>query len=238
MKRTFYVLLLSLASCGLVQEEQKPDAVHLAFPELAEQDTTGPYAGVAEVFTDSLRIGEKGKSKVELVKHRVLEQNIIALRFYTKTPAGWQLRGEYEYECDTNLGLEPFIGDFNNDHRNDLTFVSAAAGRGANEIRRLFLYDDVRQQLFPVKNAEDYPNLRYNGTLNCIDAFLVYGKCTTLFARIEGDSLKTFAGVDNDEYRTAYEIDASGKQHVLSRQPIDDSDDIYIRYKNYNPVEE
>ncbi len=50
------------------------------------------------------------------------------------------------------------LEDFNNDGIKDMTYVSAVAARGANEVRRLFIYDKKRDELVYIKNSEDYPN--------------------------------------------------------------------------------
>ncbi|MBL7704216.1 MAG: hypothetical protein JNM21_01600 [Taibaiella sp.] len=134
------------------------------------------------------------------------------------------------------MDLKPHIADFNNDSFMDITFISATAARGSNEVRRLFIYDAEEKKLVSIVNSENYPNMRYNKELDCIDAFLVYGGTSTVFTRIEGDSLKEFASVHNDQYRTVYEIDKSGKERQLSKDSITDPGEIYIRYINYKPL--
>ena len=87
-------------------------------------------------------------------------------------------------------------------------------------------------------NSEDFPNMLYNEELDCIDAFLVHGGSTTLFARIKGDSLVKFAGVDNSDYRLVFIIDRKGKKKYIKRDKISDEMGVYIRYKNYKPLKE
>jgi hypothetical protein len=133
------------------------------------------------------------------------------------------------------MDLNPNITDFNNDNFKDITFISTQAARSANEVRRLFIYDDYKRELTSIANSEDYPNMIYNKELNCIDAFLIHGGSSTVFAKIKGDSLIEFASVHNDSHRTVYEIDEFGNEKLLRKDRID-PEDIYIRYSNYKPL--
>ncbi|WLD24913.1 hypothetical protein NU10_05905 [Flavobacterium dauae] len=200
-------------------------------------DTTNINTEIIEIFVDSLNIGEKGKNKIKLIKHRVFNNDYIIVKFYNKAPNRWYLQNTYIYECDALMGLAPNISDFNNDNFNDITFISAQAARSANEVRRLFIYDNYQKELVSIVNSESYPNMLYNKELNCIDAFLVHGGSSTVFARIKGDSLKEFASVHNDSHRTVYEIDLSGREKLLRKDKIN-PEDVYIRYINYKPLKE
>lgn len=201
-------------------------------------DTTTSPVEIIEVFVDSTNIGEKGTNKIELIKHRVLGDNYVIVKFYTRGPKYWYTQNTYIYECDTEYDLDPYIADFNNDKLNDITFISATAARGANEVRRLFIYDKHEMELTSIVNSEDYPNMRYNKELDCIDAFLVYGGCSTVFTKIKGDSLIEFAHVENDLNRTVYEIDKNGKEKILRKDSITDPDKLFMRYSNYKPLKE
>jgi hypothetical protein len=194
---------------------------------------------IIETFVDSLNIGEKGNNKIELIKHRVYDDNYVIVKFYTKVPElnRWYVQNTYIYECNAIMGLEPNIADFNNDNFKDITFISSQAARGSNEVRRLFIYDDYKQELTSIVNSEDYPNMLYNKELNCIDAFLIHGGSSTVFARIKGDSLKEFASVHNDSHRTVYEIDKFGNEKLLRLDTIS-PEFVYIRYINYKPLKE
>lgn len=238
MKKNVLFIVILIISCNAKRPDQgeAPFQVKNKSQATTKNDLTAPDTELLEIFTDSLHIGEPGKSKIELIKHRVLDDTYVIVKFYTKGPAYWYLQNTYLYDCNTLMGLEPYIADFNNDSFKDITFISATAARGANEVRRLFIYDADEKKLVSIVNAEDYPNMRYNKELDCIDAFLVYGGTSTVFARIEGDSLKEFASVHNDQYRTVYEIDKSGKERQLSKDSITDPGDIYLRYINYKPL--
>lgn len=203
--------------------------------EIPRADSANADTEILETFADSLNIGVKGKNKIELIKYSVADDNYVTVNFYRKVPDGWHIQNTYRYECNALLGLNPDISDFNNDHFNDITFISAQAARGANEVRRLFIYKDATGELISIVNSEAYPNLLYNKERNCIDAFLIHGGSSTLFANIKGDSLITFASVHNDSCRTVYEIDPLGNEKLLRKDKID-PEDIYIRYINYNPL--
>lgn len=238
MKLNFLIVLVFVISCTARQGDNS-DKPHASIDTVPAKPVL-PHAensstAIVETFTDSLHIGEKGRSKVELIKHRVLDDIYVIVKFYTRGADDWLLQNTYLYECDAMMGLYPTVADFNNDGFNDLTFISATAARGANEIERLFVYDDSEMSLISIVNSQEFPNMHYNKELDCIDAFLVYGGSSTVFARIQGDSLKEFARVDNDEFRTVVEIDQNGNEKLLRRDPIK-SGDVYTRYLNYNPL--
>lgn len=239
MKRIILFVLICFSSCmpRLTDNGHKTtSATDMVSVEPDLMNKENPDAEIVEVFIDSLNIGEKGKNKVELIKHRVFEDSYIIVKFYRKANR-WYLQNTYLYECNAIMGLEPDIADFNNDQFNDLTFISAQAARSANEVRRLFVYDDDKKELISIVNSENYPNMLYNKELDCIDAFLIHGGSSTVFAKIKGDSLKEFASVHNDNYRTVYEVDEFGKEKLLRKDKID-PDDVYVRYSNYKPLKE
>ena len=143
------------------------------------------------------------------------------------------VQNNYSYET-TIMGFEPNISDFTNDGFNDITFISGTAARGANEIRRLFVYDGQKKELIPIINSEDYPNMLYNKELDCIDAFLVYGGCSTVFLNISGDRLKEFARVDLSDGLTVTVIDKKGKEKIILKDKTNEAG--YIRYKRFKPL--
>jgi len=132
-------------------------------------------------------------------------------------------------------GLQAELADFNNDGYKDVTFVSATAAMGANEIRRLFIYDAVSDSLKFIRNSMDYPNLRYNPKLDCIDGFRVYGGSSTDFLRLQGDSLFMFATVALYEgvVVTTFGADPQGK--VVHQDPTYEGG--CIRFNNYSPLQ-
>ena len=242
MKLNILIILIFSLSCTSRPTGNGSKSIPFADTTAAKitaADTTNTNAEILETFVDSLNIGVKGENKIELIKHRVFDDNYVIVKFYTKapTPNRWCIQNTYIYECSALMDLEPNIADFNNDNFNDITFISAQAARGANEVRRLFVYDDSKGELTSIVNSEDYPNMLYNKELNCIDAFLIHGGSSTVFAKIKGDSLIEFASVHNDSYRTVYEIDKLGKEKLLRKDRIA-PEKVYIRYMNYKPLKE
>jgi hypothetical protein len=204
---------------------------------IVENSTDNSNTEILETYIDSLKIGEKGNCKIELIKHRVNEENFIIIKFYRKGQKTWYIQNTYSYETNALMEFQPDISDFNNDNFNDITFISGSAARGANEIRRLFIYDNKNQELISIVNSQNFPNMQYNKELKCIDAFSFTGGTSTHFARIKGDSLIEFARVNCDNNRTVYEIDKFGKQKLIRKDTILNFDNI-IRYKNYKPLKE
>jgi len=112
--------------------------------------------------------------------------------------------------------MDLMISDFNNDGFNDMTFQSAVAARTDNEIKSLFIFDKAAFEFKLIKNSSHYPNLRYNKELDCIDAWLIYGGSSTLFLKIDSDTLREFAGIDlYNYYLTVYQIDEHDNIKIL-----------------------
>jgi hypothetical protein len=189
---------------------------------------------LGEFFADSLHIGKRKHNKIELFSYRNADSNYVVIKFYAKAANKWLLQQTFAYEKYGSVSSQPKFSDYNNDAYNDLTYVSGQAARGANEIRRLLLYDPNKDRLISMKNAEDYPNLMYNKELNCIDAWLVYGGSSTVFLKIKGDSLIEFAGVSLDDSLTVYEIDKKGQRKIIKQDTA--AEWRYIRFKNYKPL--
>jgi len=188
-----------------------------------------------EFFVDSLNIGRKKYNKIELSRYRTPDSSWVSIKFYSKLSGNrWVLTQNFEFEKDDIVGCDMKLSDFNNDGHKDMTYISNTAARGANEVRRLFIYDKDKDKLVYMKNSEDYPNMLYNKTLKCIDAFLVYGGSSTVFLRIKGDSLVEFAGVAADNDLTVYEVDSKGNRKIIKKEK--DTKLHYIRFKNYKPL--
>ncbi|MDU1891844.1 MAG: hypothetical protein E6767_14245 [Dysgonomonas sp.] len=189
-------------------------------------------------FTDSLQIGDKGKNKL-VIKH-ILEEDscYVDIFFYERTDNGWLQLQKFNFDASSIINISStIVQDYNNDGFGDFTYHSAIAARGANEVRKLFVYSPESKKLIYIQNSEEYPNLEYNKELNCIDAFAVYGGTTTSFMRIKGDSLLQFARIDLwDNQRIVKEIDKNGKETILKQDSINDGP--YIRYINYKTLEE
>ena len=249
MKFSQVIIFAILLSCNSKQEAKKAidiaDTIEIINNKISpvdEQNVDTSKTEIIEIFIDSLNIGEKGKCKIELIKHRVYDDIYVIIKFYIKgrntikDPETWMIQNNYSYETDALMGFEPNISDFNNDNFNDITFISGTAARGANEVRRLFIYDDQKQELISIVNSQEYPNMLYNKELDCIDAFLVYGGCSTVFLNIDGDSLKKFASVELDDGLTVSTYNRNGKEKIIMTDKTNKAG--YIRYKNFKPLKE
>ena len=189
-----------------------------------------------EFFVDSVNVGRKKYNKIELAQYSVSDSNYVIIKFYSRLKnKTWKLKQTFSFEKDDVLSLDTELSDFNNDGFKDMTYISNIAARGANQVRRLFIYSNILDKLVYMKNSEDYPNMLYNKNLNCIDAFLVYGGSSTVFLNIKSDSLVEFAGVDLDDHITVYEIDKSGKRIIKKKQKNKD-EWYYVRFKSYRPL--
>jgi hypothetical protein len=80
--------------------------------------------------------------------------------------------------------------------------------------------------------------MQYNKELDFIDAFFIHGGTSTVFARINNDSLIEFASVHNDNNRTVYETDRFGKRKLLRKDTIINNEIVFVRYRNYKPLME
>jgi hypothetical protein len=200
--------------------------------------TTGAQenAGIQriEYFVDSLHIGIPKQNKVELSRYQNEDTSYVTVKFFSwQKDKKWRLIQSFSFE-KTGPGANPKLSDFNNDGYNDLTYNSLSAARGANDIRKLFVYNKKLNKLVCMRNSEDYPNMLYNKELNCIDAFLVHGGSSTVFLHISGDRFIEFARVDLSDDLVVYEIDKNGKEKELKRQPTEWR---YVRFKNYKTLQ-
>lgn len=248
MKIFTLLLLTILISCNSKHEKEKAiktDTTKTVNNETIpseQQNAATLKTEIIDTFVDSLHIGEKGKCKVELIKFRVYDDIYVIIKFYIKgrntikDPETWMVQNNYCYETTALMGFEANISDFNNDNFNDITFISGTAARGANEVRRLFIYDHQEQELISIVNSQDFPNMLYNKELGCIDAFLVHGGCSTVYLHIEGDSLKEFASVELSDGLKVSTYDRNGKEKIIKTDKRYRPG--YIRFKNFKPLKE
>ncbi len=239
MKYAVLIIAVLLLSCANDTRQKPGDlaanyGMYETIPKVESTEVIPPV--LQEFFADSLHIGRKGSHKIELSKYSSQDSDYVQIRFFTGKTKAWKLQDEFTILKDGVLACDPQLSDYNNDGLKDLTFVSAVAARGANEIRTLLLYDRKTDHLILVKNSSSYPNLRYNKQLNCLDAFLVYGGCSTVFLKIAGDSLRPFAQVDLMDGLTVTEYDPKGKAKIILEDKSNKAG--FIRYKNYKPLEE
>lgn len=222
MKILFGLTLALLISCNIKQE---PHEVVESIPD----------EFLMEYFVDSLTIGNKTKNKIELSLYKTIaDSSYVIINFYTKQKNSWVLRNQYTFEKDGLTGLDTKLSDYNNDGLLDLTYVSAVAARGANEVRRLFIYDKANDELILMKNSEHYPNMLYNKELDCIDSWMVYGGCSTVFLEISGDSLRELASVNIFQGLSVVTFDEWGEE----KRRFEDStyNGVNERFKSYQPL--
>lgn len=215
---------------GISTTEKTQTTVKDSVVTIDETDTTF----IEEYFADSISIGIKNKNKIELTKYRSTDSVYAIIKFFIKAKKRWQQVNEFVLPKDGVLACSELITDYNNDGYNDFSFVSSIAGRGANEVRTLFVYDKITDRLVHIKNSDNYPNLQYNKELNCIDAFLVYGGSMSVFLRIVGDSLKPFASVELYDGLEVKEYDRQGNEKIILRDTSIEAR--YVRYRNYKPL--
>lgn len=195
-----------------------------------------------ESYSDVLKIGRPRRNKVELT---IVENNgsttdwkpdkLAIIKFFSLAEnATWTIRQTLQLPSHAIGDADPQFADFNGDGLKDLTFVSETAARGANQIRTLLIYDKTLDSLVHIQNSGDYPNLRYNRKLHCIDSWMFHGATTTVFLKLENDRLREFASVDTGLELVVTATDKSGKETELRREKMRD-DDIYTRYSTFDP---
>ncbi|WP_426480868.1 XAC2610-related protein [Chryseobacterium sp. R2ACT005] len=203
-----------------------------------------------EKFVDSLNVGRKGKTKVEIEKFRHVKNGdvFVTLNFYdlkdiwVETKGSifhtWELKNSFKFIKDGVTGLDVQISDFNNDGFNDMTYQSGIAGRGGNIVMTLFLYEPKNKDFIHIKNSDNYPNLSFNSKLNCINSVILTGSTTTAFLKIKKDSLDEFARVDVSDKIVVEEKDSTGKFKIIEEKLFKGKDDDFYKiFRNYKPLE-
>lgn len=217
------LILFLFISCGQRQDTN-----------IVEEKTPNEF--LIEHFVDSINIGIKNNNKIELYHYKTIEDSsYVIIKFYSKQNQKWILKNKYEFEKDVFTAIDTKLNDFNNDSLNDVTYLSNVAARGGNEVRRLFIYDNENDQLKFIKNSENYPNMLYNKELNCIDSWIIYGGCSTVFLEIKGDSLREFASVNIFNGLSVVSFDEFGNESYILEDP--NYLGVYERFINYNPIE-
>ncbi len=219
------LVILSLISCNNANSSKSVN----------QQDNDS--IRIEESFIDSTNIGITGFFKIKAQQIRQFEQGVyMTFDLFKKQNGNWIMIQSYKMEKDGITSLDIEISDFNNDGLNDMTVQTGVAARGSNEIKSLFLFDKSNEKLKLIKNSSNYPNIRYNKELDCIDAWLIYGGSSTIFFKLDSDTLREFAGVELfDSILTIYQIDSNGKKIILEERKNDKLDS-YTRFLNYKPL--
>lgn len=191
---------------------------------------------ILEFFVDSASFGQRQNNKIEVYKIGAQENTIAKVCLYEKVKNLWRLKDSLSLEVARIENLKTEIFDFNNDNFKDIIFTTGMAARGGNNVQTLILYSPRSKSLNWIKNSESFPNLMYNEKLDCIDSFILTGGQTTYFLKIENDSLKEFANVDQRDGRIIAEIrDVNGKWKEIER--IKEETEGFDRFINFNPIQ-
>lgn len=231
-----YLFGLTVVAFFLYTNKTVSSPVHTKLPVVYKALPLIDTPKLNEFFADSLHIGKKSLNKIELAKYEAGDSAWVTIKFFARVNSKWILKNKFLFENADIINSNPEISDFNNDGFSDFTYKSMIAARGANEVRKLFIYNKATGKLMYITNSEDYPNMFYNEELNCIDAFLVYGGCSTVFLKIKGNRLREFASVELYEGLTVKEYDEKGKEKILFHDSTNKTG--FIRYRNYKPLKE
>jgi len=78
MKQNILIILIFIFSCTAKPADSEINTVSVL-------DSTNTQTEIIETFVDSVNIGEKGKNKIELIKHRVFDDTYVIVNFIQKT---------------------------------------------------------------------------------------------------------------------------------------------------------
>jgi hypothetical protein len=197
-----------------------------------------PIGVIEEAHFWSNSIGANGLYRVEMKQFR--SDIVIAdIELFKKKEGKWMLIQHESIEKDGITSIDPQVKDFNNDGFLDLTFHYSTAARGANDVRKLYIFDTINERLKEIKNSDHFPNLMYNKELDCIDAQLFYGCVATEFLRLEKDSLIVFAGVEAcDQKISTYTYDRKGNRKFLFKDKMMSQFSDMPRFINFKPLKE
>jgi len=233
---TIILFLFLILACNNPKEKKSLILAKKEDNKIVKKDSVKEINEIVlrESFVDSTTIGIKGKYKIELHSYNNMDSTYVELKLSEKKNNYWLQKQKITLPKEGIVSCDPKIIDFNNDKLNDFTYKSSVAARGANKIRKLLIFEKTTGKLKLISNSSNYPNLQYNEVLNCIDAWMVYAGSSTVFLKIDQDSLKDFAGVElYDGYREIYLVDKKGKHKTLKKEKIKDSE-VYTRFKNFN----
>lgn len=240
----YLVLVLGIVACqnadGIEETDLEPQQVS-PIPDLITgvADLKEPVHTdtlfLRELFEDSTRIGIRGRNKITVFMYDYLDTTQLGVNFYSKLGGKWILRNNYRLETGLIRGIQPVLDDFNGDGRLDFHCWDHEAARGANNVRKLFVYSKSGDSLIRIRNSRAYPNMVYNKRLNCIDA-LLYTSCSAqAFGRIQGDSIVDFAYLECGDNETRIYSVENGYP-TLIRTDSSELSHCYSRFVNYSPL--
>jgi hypothetical protein len=228
MKKLIYLItIFFIISCNNKNEPK-------IFTENNNEELT--IIDTLEYFCDSTSFGKVQLNKIEVYKISTVENTIAKVYLYEKLKSNWKLIDSLSLDATRINDLNTQIIDYNNDKFKDIIFTTGMAARGGNVVQTLILFSPKKNSLKWIKNSENFPNLMYNEKLDCVDACILTGGQRTCFLKIENDSLKEFANVDQRDGRITAEIlDGNGKWKEIHN--IKDKPESFDRFINYNPIE-
>ncbi|GHT17628.1 hypothetical protein FACS189429_2110 [Bacteroidia bacterium] len=195
MKKSLIILsaiLLIASGCKLATKNNSAHTV------AADCEFPNDYYRLLEKFVDSVAIGKKGLTKMEIAQYENVANDdcFVRIFFYHagKQKTDWWISNQFIFS-DCAMSLLPEMADFNNDGYNDFTYHSIEGARGANDTRKLFIYNPENEDFIYIENSEAYPNLLYNKKLDCITSYTFTGSQDEYFLKLEKDSLFEFAHI-------------------------------------------
>ena len=192
----------------------------------------------SEVYSLEDFVGKDGKFKIEVIQKNSNKTVIVTFRLCKKMNDQWKIIQTGSFEKDNfSLNLDT-SEDLNNDGYNDAKISFAAAGRGSNSLEKLLIFDSEKEQLKEIKNSQEYPNLHYNPTRDCINSYAFSGGNTTYFLKIENDHLTETAHVyyANDTAKVYRKI--NGENLLILKKFYDSDNNAAVFFSDYDPLEE
>ena len=190
------------------------------------------------VFMDSTTIDKKGNFKLEIAEYADSLNEIVNISLFEKQQGNWVSIQQINDTLDEEMHgrLDPDLIDINGQGWIDLNFKYLLPFRGANEVRKHYLFDRHAKQFTPIINSIDYSNLSYNEELDCFQSCAVFGGFATIFFQLDSDSLREFASiVMSDGQRVVTVTDKEGYQSIISEIPYDlESEDRDTAYGDYD----
>ena len=191
-----------------------------------------------EHFSDSKTVIKPNRYQLNISQKNNKDESIVSYELFKKTGKKWTKLQTGNFKKQANFGLYVSTDeDLNNDGYNDVKISFAQAGRGANEINKLLIFNPKTQKLIEIVNSQDYPNLHYNAKRNCVNSYSFSGGNSTYFLKINNKRLQEFARVDfyNDSV-SSYKI--KNKEEILLKKKPYESSDAAVFFSDYDPIEE
>jgi len=190
-----------------------------------------------EYFSDSKTVIKANQYKINITQNNNGKQPVVDFILYKKSANQWiQIQlGNFRKE-ESNLYVTT-DEDLNNDGYNDIKISFAQAARGSNEIEKLLIFDPKHQKLIDITNSQEYPNLHYNPTRNCINSYMFSGSNTTLFFKLRNNKLENFAKVEfyND---SVYSYKIKNNEQILLKKKPYQSSDAAVFFSDFDPIKE